>query len=361
MVLVLVLGSTLGFYVRRVREQRDIVAAIERSGGFVRYDWELFSCAGPQPEPPFPVWLVDYFGCDCFGTIKGAFVNGPDSTLAHIRRMDGIEELHLGGSTTDDALRYLEGMTSLKMLVLEDESLFTNNGLVHLKGLPNLTFLRLVGLKLTDAGLANMSGLSGLRVLYLPGHPVTDAGLICLPQFEMLEYLDLADTGVTDAGLEHIGRVHGLKELDLTNTKIKGHGLNRLKELGSLEKLVLSGTDVDDAGLKDLSRLPNLRVLELNDTEVTDACLVNLRGLVNLRALRIGATKIRGTGLIELQGLPQLEKLYFPGLVSAEACIAYVKRLPALKQVSLSRSEFSSSQLKRLREALAPTVTVDLR
>ncbi len=89
-------------------------------------------------------------------------MNGPDSTLAHIRRMDGIEELHLGGSTTDDALRYLEGMTSLKMLVLEDEVPYLRiTGWCISRDCQILTFLRLDGLKLTDAGLANMSGLSG--------------------------------------------------------------------------------------------------------------------------------------------------------------------------------------------------------
>ena len=41
MIIVLVLGCGLGWVVRRAHVQRDAVAAIERCGGRVWYDWEV--------------------------------------------------------------------------------------------------------------------------------------------------------------------------------------------------------------------------------------------------------------------------------------------------------------------------------
>jgi hypothetical protein len=39
-IIVLVLGSALGWIVNRAKVQRDAVAAIERAGGSVKYEWE---------------------------------------------------------------------------------------------------------------------------------------------------------------------------------------------------------------------------------------------------------------------------------------------------------------------------------
>ena len=40
MILVLILGGGLGWIVHRAKTQRVAVAAIEKAGGWVRYDWE---------------------------------------------------------------------------------------------------------------------------------------------------------------------------------------------------------------------------------------------------------------------------------------------------------------------------------
>jgi hypothetical protein len=40
MVLVLVIGALLGWMARRARVQREAVAAIQKAGGMVGYNWE---------------------------------------------------------------------------------------------------------------------------------------------------------------------------------------------------------------------------------------------------------------------------------------------------------------------------------
>jgi hypothetical protein len=70
-VLVLVIGGGLGWFVHSVRIQRDAVAAIRKAGGLVWYDWQA-NAAGktlPTGRPWAPNWLVDALGVDYFGYV----------------------------------------------------------------------------------------------------------------------------------------------------------------------------------------------------------------------------------------------------------------------------------------------------
>ncbi len=49
-------------------------------------------------------------------------------------------------------------------------------GLVHVKGLPNLTSLSLYGTLITDVGLVHLTGLASLTRLYLYRTKITNAG-----------------------------------------------------------------------------------------------------------------------------------------------------------------------------------------
>ena len=62
-VLVPVLGSALGWIVSRAKIQHDAVAAIERTGGSVKYQWE-WKDEGPisSGKPKWPKWVLDHIG-----------------------------------------------------------------------------------------------------------------------------------------------------------------------------------------------------------------------------------------------------------------------------------------------------------
>jgi hypothetical protein len=80
----------------------------------------------------------------------------------------------------------------------------TDAGLIHLKGLSNLSHLYLLDTHVTDAGLIHLKGLSNLRHIYLSGTRVTGAELVHLKGLSNLRYLDLTHPPVTDTGVAEL-------------------------------------------------------------------------------------------------------------------------------------------------------------
>ena len=111
-------------------------------------------------------------------------------------------------------------------------------GLQHLKGLPQLQRLDLVGTTVSDAGLEHIEGLAQLQSLYLGDTKVSDAGLQHLKGLTQLKLLGLNETRVSDAGLEHLKGLTQLQSLYLGHTKVSDPGLRHLK---GLRQLQLSG------------------------------------------------------------------------------------------------------------------------
>src|SRR5262249_41670584 len=69
-VLVLVIGGSLGWVVHSARVQRDAVAAVQKLGGTVTYDWERKDGRSvPNGKPWVPRWLLDRVGIDYFGHV----------------------------------------------------------------------------------------------------------------------------------------------------------------------------------------------------------------------------------------------------------------------------------------------------
>ena len=217
-VLVIVIGAGLGWIVHQAHVQRDAVAAIKKAGGGIAYDWEWWNVRGIRGGKPWaPRWLVKRIGVDFFG---------------HVTRVDLMES----SERPDTALVEVGRLNKLHTLYIRNRSV-TDAGLMHLKGLPNLSFISLDGTRVTDAGLVHLKGLTNLSVVRLDDTQVTDAGLVHLKGLIKLMELRLIDTHVTDAGLAH------------------------LKGLTQLSYLDLRGTQVTDAGVKELKRaLPNLTI-----------------------------------------------------------------------------------------------------
>jgi hypothetical protein len=64
-VLVMVIGGGTGWYIRSARLQREAVAAIEKVGGAVSYDWQWKSGKYSSRSAPWvPNWLVEHVGID---------------------------------------------------------------------------------------------------------------------------------------------------------------------------------------------------------------------------------------------------------------------------------------------------------
>jgi hypothetical protein len=235
--LVTVLCVALGRWVTTAERQRQAVAAIEATGGFIDYVPFLALVEGsgvtnPRESEAFPVTLLrhwlppDYF--------------------------DEVLQVHLTNTRLTEA------------------------GLVHLRGLTDLQTLGLGNTQDTDAALARLR-LTGLQQLWLGGSQVTDAGLAHLQGLTGLQDLSLGSTQVTDAGLVYLRGLTSLQTLALNDTQITDAGLAHLQGLTSLQTLRLDNTQVTDAGLAHLQGLTSLRWLDLAKTQVTAAGVAKLR------------------------------------------------------------------------------------
>ena len=121
-VLVLVIGASLGWLLRSARLQREAVAAIWSAGGSVIYDWQYKDGEfTPFSRPGWPEWLVARLGVDYFGHVNwvGRFDfrwpdDGPmteyekrriNEALAQIGNLSQLEELDFEGSEAGDSWR----------------------------------------------------------------------------------------------------------------------------------------------------------------------------------------------------------------------------------------------------------------
>ena len=121
--------SWLGVEMKKAKEQKEAVEAIEKLGGFVAYDYQLdasednpFAIKTEGTKPPGPTWLRRLLGDEFFANVVDVVLHGSDGT--------------------DAALEHLKGLSQLQSLYL-DETGATDAGLARLKGLGRLQGLDL--------------------------------------------------------------------------------------------------------------------------------------------------------------------------------------------------------------------------
>jgi hypothetical protein len=150
MLVVLVVGGSLGWICYRARVQREAVAAIERAGGEVKFDW--------QARPPGrPGWLRRQVGPGFFEeVIEVAVLEPDDSLMVHVGRLRHLQWLGIwGGNATDSGLAAIAGLTDLRELYLSNTRM-TDAGLAHLAGLRKCKEITVTSTKVTPAGIAAM-------------------------------------------------------------------------------------------------------------------------------------------------------------------------------------------------------------
>ena len=169
-----------------------------------------------------------------------------DEHLAQLRDFQGLEHIGPLRRVTDEGMRDLGRITSLKRLDLSANKV-----------------------PVTDAGIAQLGELADLEDLRLASDKrqtavkITDAALETVAKFHMLNYLRLSGPGITDAGLAHIKGLRRLQALWLTDTKITDAGLGYLEGMPKLVWLGLAGTAVADGGLHQIANLQSVGDLNL--------------------------------------------------------------------------------------------------
>jgi hypothetical protein len=171
LVVLAVLGGPLlwvAWKMEEKRQERTVVAEIERLGGHVFYDWQMarlqeVNSLPRSGEPTGPTWLRWLLGDDFLSHV--AYVGLPpserspvnDDDLRRVATFSNLEDLDLSYTGIEDAkLVYLQGFAHLRSLNLS-ETKVTDAGLRHLKSLTTLKFLLLYGTKTTSAAVNDLA------------------------------------------------------------------------------------------------------------------------------------------------------------------------------------------------------------
>lgn len=217
----LVLITLVSFWLAKLssdaREQLAAAKSLKQLGCSVGFDTNNW----------VPAWLQDAIGEEYFRTVRK------------------VNFFRTASSVTDANLGHLECLSDLKELNLGNNPKVTDAGLVHLRGLKNLTYLALYGTGVQGPGLVHVSDLPRLKSV------------------------TLIRTDLRDSGLKHLGSMPNLKWASLDRTKVTDTGMAELARATTLQRLSLKGTDMTDDGLKHLEQLKGLRILDLVGTYVT--------------------------------------------------------------------------------------------
>jgi hypothetical protein len=280
MLLIVVVAGWLGWICHRARVQREAVAAIERAGGRLSFDWEgdslRLSLRAGMPEPG---WLRRQLGPGFFEEVAYVSIreNADDALMRQVGRLHQLQWLSIeGGNVTDAGLVHIRKLHRLRFVGLNHAPHVTAQGMANLSGLTRLEALWLPT-QADDAYLASIEALHALLELDLQGTRVTDAGMVHLAALRALTHLNLDDTEITDEGMKYLGQLSGLKQLDLAGTRVTDVGMDAIGTLINLESLSLDETQVSDAGLLHLAALKRCQSIDVTGTKVTSAGIAAMK------------------------------------------------------------------------------------
>jgi hypothetical protein len=269
--IVAIASAWLGKRIEQKRKERDAVAAIIESGGYVRYDYQYMNGrVDLNAEPAAAGWLRKLCGDNFFSEVVWVRANGTGVVFPDV--LTELRVLELNKTNVGDAeLVNLKRMTQLEELVLSETAV-------------------------TDAGLACLEGLTRLRYLDVSATQVSDEGLAHLKDLTQLQNLSLRATRVTDTGLGRLGGLRQLQQLFLGGTQITDAGLIHLKGMTELQRLTLDGSKITDSGLKHIKALTKLQSLDLRESAVTAAGVADLQKALPNCVIYFYEPTRRGTG-----------------------------------------------------------------
>ncbi len=188
----------------RLNDKRAAVAAIQRLGGTIQYNYgriSQYDAEGRQitgqigtGQPPGPAWLRGLLGDNYFASVVRVVLPPQRVVLrSKYKRWMAIEPSVNEMRTMPTPPHYLP-----------DGAVIDDDGLKVVAKLTDLEALCLFWTEIGDAGLANLSPLTRLRYLDFQHTNVTDAGLEQLHTFTGLNHLVLFGTQVTEGGVAEL-------------------------------------------------------------------------------------------------------------------------------------------------------------
>jgi hypothetical protein len=381
LVVVTVLAGVCGYVSKvllRVRQQRQIVAEIEKLGGSVAFDYQHVGEDVPADSPPGPQFVRSIFGDDVFADVDTVFVgfclptgrantsltggarnweNRDYELLTKLPKVTALNVLNPG--VDDDGIGAIAKIHALRRLLLKDPKV-SGGGLAELRNASRLDSLILEGANVTDETICRINELSQLRTLRLHRTNVSSRGLKPLVELEQLRSLDLfVPSRIDDESLAYISQSPNLESLSLIGATITDAGAIDLPRLQSLKELTLYGASITDFGLERLTDLPLLRKLNLAHTKITDAGLARLTKLSALEELYLFGTSISDAGAPYIAQLKKLRVLRTEDTNVTEAGLFLLKGHSHLVTLSVG-PDVPASAIQRLRSML-PNCDVEYR
>lgn len=265
------IAAWIGMHLRATTMQRDAVAAIQKYGGRVRYDYEY-----PNQD----------FGVDGFDNLAKSSVH---KTL--LNRL-GIDFFH---TVVEVDLNYPELSFHLDT---------PRGAFGHLKAFPELRILRLRCTKADDENLRAVSRLSKLERLSMwDAFNITDAGVQHLRSLKRVKSLQIHASQITDESMLVFASWPNVERLSLQYGTFTNEALQHIRNNTKLTRLTLGcgSTTIDDNGLRYLSELTNLETIGLQNSHVTPNGLNQLSHLTKLRQILVDAPLQKCTEMRELK------------------------------------------------------------
>jgi hypothetical protein len=223
------------------------------------------------------------------------------------------------------------------------------------------------GSKLTDADFRQLGRLAHLRTLNL-NNCLNDDRLALLTGLTELEYLQTNLAQVSDDGLKPMAKLKGLKTVKFFHPgkAFSGAGLAHLAGLPNLERLTVAGSlAFNDDGMAAVAKLTRLREFRTWHAGPTDEGIRRLKDLPHLKSLYLGQRLTykppacpSDATLAVLAELSSLESLQLHEARLTFAALQQLRKLPALKQLTLGGVEIAAADVERLRKEL-PRVKVE--
>lgn len=342
MVLVLIVGSLVGWYVRQVSVFRGALTTIEAAGGRVWFaDQDSY-------RHGWWVWLSQWTGIELFREV----------TFVHVSRISqdppAAGQLASPRPSLDDVCAAIRRLGRVGYVSLDPRSIFMTRT-------PEPDPLG----ALTEVGLAELAA-TPIDDLTIGVDQMTAAMLAQVCRLRQLKELkiDCGSTPLPPMGtLRAIAELTQLESLILNDFgELHGDDLASLRPLQALQRLEINPSPLADAVLAPLDALPQLAKVEFRSTRITDAGLSRLVARhPQLKELNLDGTLLTDRGVESLANLTALKSVYLVGAPAAKPRIAPVGRgsltdasLLALdeswllKELYLPQGQFTDNGLKAL-------------
>lgn len=189
--------------------------------------------------------------------------------LAHARELHDLEALLIAKTQVPaDDLKHLSGLGRLNTLGLGGTQ-FRGFGRENYQVIEGVEQLSLVGLDVDNDVLRRLDGLQGITWLMLYDVRVTDEGLQHLRKLPNLRWLGLASRElpahrrfpISNAGIESLKNLPSLRTLRLEGRQFDDNVVGSLKKLSHLDEIIFAHSSVTRDGVSELqTALPYTKV-----------------------------------------------------------------------------------------------------